>query len=278
MNEKTSLFNVDPDKCVTCDHCVKECPVRIVVRKAEAKVPTAHPILKDWCIDCGHCVAVCPHGALSLHNLTPEQCLPVQKTLLVTPESFEHFARARRSIRTFQEKPVAKALLGKLIDIARHAPTGSNRQLPRWIVIEKAEKVHELSGMVIDWMRYMLTAKPEMAELMGMQVMIQRWESGDDIICRKAPHMIIAHASKELGTPAADVHIALGTLELAAFSYGLGGCWGGYMDTAINVWPPLREALGLPDGNASFGVMMIGHPQFEYYRLPERHQAQVEWI
>jgi nitroreductase/NAD-dependent dihydropyrimidine dehydrogenase PreA subunit len=278
MDEKMSLINVDAEKCVACDHCVKECPVRIVVRKPEAKVPSAHPILKDWCIDCGHCVAVCPHAALSLHNLTPEECLPVQKELMVSPESFEYFVRARRSIRTFQKQPVEKELLARLIDVARHAPTGSNRQLPRWVVVESAEKVHELSGMVIDWMRYMLTAKPEMAELMGMQVMIQRWESGDDVICRNAPHMIIGHASKEIGTPAADVHIALGTLELAAFSHGLGGCWGGYMDTAINSWPPLREALAIPEGNSSFGVMMLGRPQYEYHRLPKRHPAQVEWF
>lgn len=273
-----SLFRVDPDKCVACDHCVQECPVRIVGRKPDAKVPTPHPLLKDWCIDCGHCVAVCPQSALSLHNLTPEQCPTVEESLLVSAESFEHFSRARRSIRAFQDKPVAREQLTRLIDIARYAPTGSNRQTPQWIVVQSPEKVKELSGMVIDWMRYMLTEKPEMAALMGMEAMIMRWEAGDDPICRKAPHLIIAHAPRNIGTPAADAHIALGYLELAAFSHGLGGCWAGYLDTAINSWPPLKEAFALPEENRSFGVMLLGHPKYKYYRLPTRNEPHVEWL
>jgi nitroreductase/NAD-dependent dihydropyrimidine dehydrogenase PreA subunit len=273
-----SLFTVDPEKCTACDHCVKECPVRIVGRMPGAKVPTAHPQLKDWCINCGHCVAVCPHGALALHNLSPQQCLPVQESLLVSPESFTHFARARRSIRTFKEQPVSRELLAELIDITRYAPTGSNRQTPQWIVVESAAKVQELSGMVIDWMRYLVKEQPELAQLMGVEVMIMRWEGGYDAVCRHAPHLIVAHAPKGLGTPAIDAHVALGTLELAAFSHGLGGCWAGYLDTAIKSWPPLKKALGLPEDHLSLGVMLVGYPQYKYYRLPERDGVRVSWI
>jgi nitroreductase/NAD-dependent dihydropyrimidine dehydrogenase PreA subunit len=273
-----SLFDVDPEKCIACDHCVDECPVGIIKRKAEDIVPSSNENLTDWCIDCGHCVAVCPQGALSLHNLSPQQCPEVQESLLVSAESFEHTVRARRSIRTFQEKPVDRELLGKLVDIARHAPTGSNRQTPQWIVVQNPEKVNELSGMVIDWMRYMVSEQPDTAALMGLEMMIKRWESGVDVICRHAPHLVIAHALKKVGTPAADAHVALGYLELAAFSYGLGGCWAGYLNTAINVWPPIKEMLALSEGHSCFGVMMIGHPQFRYHRLPKRNKAQISWI
>jgi nitroreductase/NAD-dependent dihydropyrimidine dehydrogenase PreA subunit len=273
-----SLINVDPEKCVACDHCVNECPVKIIERRPKHAVPMSRAAFKDWCIDCGHCVAVCPNCALSLHNLTPEQCLPVQEELLVDPESFEHFVRARRSIRTFKEQLVERESLVKLIDIARNAPTGSNRQTTRWIVVQSPEKVQEVSGQVIDWMRHMVTAKPDVATLMGMEIMIKRWDASIDVVCRNAPHLFIAHAPKYVGTPAADAHIALGILELAAFSFGLGGCWAGYVDSAINSWAPLKNSLGIPEGNMSFGVMMIGHPQYKYYRLPERHEAKVAWV
>jgi nitroreductase len=215
---------------------------------------------------------------LALHNLSPGQCLPVQKELLVASKNFEHFVRARRSIRTFQDRPVKHESLAKLIDIARHAPTGSNRQTPEWVVVQDPATVQEVSGQVIDWMRHMVTEKPDMATLMGMEIMIKRWGAGIDVICRNAPHLIVAHAPRYVGTPAADAHIALGTLELAAFSHGLGGCWAGYVDSAINAWTPLREMLGLPEGNMSFGVIMIGYPRYEYYRLPERHKASVRWV
>jgi nitroreductase/NAD-dependent dihydropyrimidine dehydrogenase PreA subunit len=273
-----SLFDVDPEKCIACDHCVEECPVGIIKRKAGGTVPSSTENLIDWCIDCGHCVAVCPQGALTLHNLSPEQCLPVEKSLLVQPANFEHTVRARRSIRTFKDEPVDRELLGKLIDIARNAPTGSNRQTPQWIVVQDTEKVNELSGMVIDWMRYMVNEQPDVASLMGMERMIKRWDSGVDVICRNAPHLIIAHALKSEGTPAVDAHVALGYLELAAFSHGLGGCWAGYLDTAIKVWPPIKKILPLPEGHWSFGVMMVGHPKYRYHRLPQRKEAQITWI
>jgi nitroreductase/NAD-dependent dihydropyrimidine dehydrogenase PreA subunit len=272
------LITVDPDRCTSCDHCVQECPVKIIERKEQSKIPSSRKVFKDWCINCGHCVAACPNGALALHNLDPEQCLSVQREILVAPEHFEHFVRSRRSIRTFKPESVAKDVLERLIDITRYTPTGSNRQTTQWLVVQDSAKVQELAGLVIDWMRNMLTEQTDKATLMGMSVMVKRWEAGLDVICRHAPNLIVAHADKHIGTPAADAHVALGTLELAAFSHGLGGCWCGYMDMAINAWPPLQELLGVPAGHRSFGVMLLGHPKFKYHRLPHRNEAQVRWV
>ncbi len=85
---------------------------------------------------CGHCVTVCPHGAFKHRELHPDNCLPVEKGQYVGPEQLEHFLRARRSIRTYKEKSVEREKLAKLIDIARFAPTGSNKQTPEWRVVE----------------------------------------------------------------------------------------------------------------------------------------------
>jgi nitroreductase len=52
--------------------------------------------------------------------------------------------------------------------------------------------------------------------------------------------------------------IALTYLELAAPAFGLGTCWGGFLNAAANAWSPVQKTLALPEGNTSYGVMMVG--------------------
>lgn len=273
-----SLFVVDPEKCKRDDICVYECPALIIERKSPDAVPTPTDMADENCINCGHCVAVCPHGAFVHQEVSPEQCPPVRKEWLVGPEQLEHFLRARRSIRTFREKQVERDKLAKLIDIARFAPTGGNVQTPEWLIVARPARVHELSGMVIDWMRDAIKNKPAMADEFDMEDLVGFWENGHDIICRGAPHLIIANGSEDKGTPTEDSIIALTYLELAAFSFGLGACWAGYLNFAINDWPPLKEVLAIPEGNTSFGGLMIGYPKYKYTRLPPRQDARITWI
>lgn len=274
-----SLFVVDPQKCTRCDLCILECPMRMIIERNGAEaVPTPTARADELCLHCGHCVAVCPHDALALRDMPPEQCPPLNKELMVAPEKLEHLMRARRSVRNFRNKTLAREQISRLIDIARYAPTGSNMQTSEWTVICGPDKVQEVSRLTIDWMRHFLVEQPHRAEELGMQVTIECWEAGEDVICWQAPYVIVAHAPRNLGTAPVDATIALTYLELAAFSQGLGACWAGYLDFAINAWRPLREALSIPEEHDSLGAIMIGHPKFGYHRLPLRNEARVAWI
>ena len=64
---------------------------------------------------------------------------------------------------------------------------------------------------------------------------------------------------------------------MAAPSFGLGTCWAGFFQFAATFWPPLKEALQLPEDHASFGAMMVGYPKYRYQRLPLRNDAQITW-
>jgi len=39
----------------------------------------------------------------------------------------------------------------------------------------------------------------------------------------------------------------------------------------------MQEELKLPEGNISFGAMMVGYPKFKYKRLPLRNEAKIIW-
>ncbi len=273
-----SLFTVDPEKCKRDGICVAECPALLLELKDDKEaVPVPIDEADEFCITCGHCVAVCPHGALSHRAMSPEQCPPVKKEWLLGKDHVEHFLRARRSIRTYKDKPVDKETLSKLIDIARYAPSGSNLQPVEWLVIHDGDEVQKLAGMVVDWMRYMIKEKPEVAEPMRMDRIVESWEDGVDRICRGAPHVIVTHAPKDLPPALSACTIALTYLDLAAPSFALGACWAGYFNYAATFWPPMIEALALPEGNISHGAMMVGYPKYKYHRLPLRNEAPITW-
>jgi len=271
-----SLFVVDHEKCKKDNICVDECPTRIIMED-ETGIPKPVKNAEEFCIRCGHCVAVCPFGALSHTAMIPDECPPVQKELLLSAEHVEHVLRSRRSIRTYKKEPVDRETITKLIDIARYAPSGHNTQPVRWHIIYDREEVQKLAGLVVDWMRFLLKEQNALAMSFHMDRVVKGWDAGMDPICRNAPHVIVTHAPKgDLAAPAAST-IALSYLDLAAPSFGLGACWAGYFNTAGSTWPPMQEALGLPEGHTCFGSMMLGSPKYAYYRLPLRNEPEITW-
>ncbi len=272
-----SLFEIDESKCKRDGICAAECPMRLLEIKDTSLPPTPIEEAEERCIRCGHCVAVCPHGAFSLSDMRPGDCPPVNKGQLPDIEQTEHFLRSRRSIRTYLDREVEREKLARLIDIARYAPTGTNSQQVKWLVINSREGVKDLAGKVIDLIKHMIREKHPMADSYRLPLFVKAWDEGTDRISRGAPSLVIVHAPAEYALARVDCAIALTFLDLAAPSLGLGTCWAGFFMLAVSQWPPVKQALALPEGNDCFGAMMIGYPKYTYRRLPLRKEPDIAW-
>ncbi len=272
-----SLFSIDEVKCKRDGICASECPIRLIEVKVGSSIPTPVADAEERCVKCGHCVAVCPHGAFSHAALKTADFPPVRKDMALTAEQAEHFLRSRRSIRTYRDKAIERDKLEKLISIARYAPTGTNSQQVKWLVVNSLEKVKDMAAMTVDLMRHMIANKNPLAERYRLANVVTRWESGIDIVSRDAPALVVAYAPKDYGLAQVDCTSALSYLDLAAPALGLGCCWAGFLMIGASYWPPVQQALSLPEGNATFGIMMIGHPKYQYYRLPPRNEANIKW-
>jgi nitroreductase/NAD-dependent dihydropyrimidine dehydrogenase PreA subunit len=268
-------FHVDEFKCARDGICVTECPARLIELRADSGLPSWVAGAEGLCVNCGHCLAACPKGAIALGTMPTERCPPVQKDLFFSPAQVEHQLCARRSVRNYQSKPVPREVLTQLIETARFAPSGGNRQPVEWLIVYDSDRVRELARHAVDWVRSILQTS-NLNPLFARTV--DFYDRGEDImITGNAPHLILAVAPKASGA-VFECNIALTYLALSAPAYGLGTCFGGVLRMALGNWSPMRRALGLAEGQECLGAMMIGYPKHEYRRIPTRNEAKVTWL
>ena len=88
VDESSSLFIYDPNKCVLCGKCVWVCQVKLGIgaigftrRGFKRMVSTFQdkPIAESGCDQCAECVKVCPVGSLTFKN----ENLPLSKNIRI---------------------------------------------------------------------------------------------------------------------------------------------------------------------------------------------------
>jgi nitroreductase/NAD-dependent dihydropyrimidine dehydrogenase PreA subunit len=268
---------VDQTKCRKDGLCVKECPLVIIHLQDKESFPEVIPGGEAVCLQCGHCVAVCPHGALSHRQVPLAECPAIDQKLRVTEEQAVQFLRSRRSVRFFEDRPVEKEIIQQLIETARYAPTAGNSQALEWIVVTREEKIRELAGLTVDWMRSILRHDPQPASAPYMPLIVAAWDAGIDVVLRKAPALIVASAPGADANGLVNVSLALSYLELAAVPLGLGTCWAGLLQGGLLASPGIQESLGLPQGHTHHYPMMLGYAKPKYFRLPQRRPPKITW-
>ena len=272
------LLTINQSKCKKDGVCVASCPMAIIKLQDGDGYPEIIPVGDQVCISCGHCVAVCPHGALNHARVPVEGCPAIRKELMIGEDQAVQFLRSRRSIRAYKDTPVEKEKIERLIEIGRYAPTGSNTQLVEWLVFNDKAKIKTLAGTAVDWMRHVLNENQQSAPLFPyLPLVVAAWDAGFDAVLRNAPVLVVAMAPEEVGNGMVDLSLALCYLELAAPTLGVGTCWAGILYRALLNWPPLREALGIPERYPHYYPMMLGYPKFKYQLLPERRSPKITW-
>lgn len=263
--------------CTRCGVCVDICPMRILELPGKELLPRFTGTGADRCIVCGHCEAVCPTGALRMDDprLDPAS-YPPQKTLLEA-EELDAYLRMRRSIRRFRPDPVPREAIEALLDVVRYAPSGSNRQGVKWLVIHDTTQVRQLTALAVDWFRSQQDGDTLLSRNFNIAGMIRSWQKGNDPICRNAPHLAIAYTDRRHPTVAVDAVIAATHLDILAPAHGVGTCWAGFFQMAAEAWEPLQRALALPEGHHAGYTLLLGYPAVSYRRPPRRNRLAVDW-
>jgi nitroreductase/NAD-dependent dihydropyrimidine dehydrogenase PreA subunit len=267
-----SLIKVDPKFCIKCGICVNVCPIRVLSMGDDYPVE----INPQACIACGHCVAACPREALD--NIKTPLCKQevIAKFPALDAETAEVFLRSRRSIRCYKDSKVPREKLVQLVNIARFAQTGSNRQGVSYIIIENKDILKTATRLVIEWMESY--GKKSAPSSFPLHVKTYK-ETGTDPILRDAPHLILGMTDKNIGRGRENTVLSFAYLELFAPSLELGTCWAGLLELAVFAdYQPLLKLFALPEGKKFTGAMMVGYPKYTYKRLVDRNPLDITWM
>lgn len=265
-------ITLDHSLCVRCGQCTLVCPNHIFQRESNSDYPTCIEEGEDICIRCYHCVAACPAAGLTIDGIEHKDCSEYDNNVFIRFDHVAHLVRSRRSIRRYSDKHVKGQVIEQLLDVVRWAPTAKNGLPVKWVIVNRAEKVRELAGLIMNWIK----------EQPNSERMVKEWDRGGDPIFRGAPCVIGAYTddTSALWSPI-DTAIAVETLDICAVAMRLGSCWAGIFVRAAQSShkPALNKWLGLNETETIHGGLMLGHIGEETYQcLPYRPEAPKIWI
>jgi nitroreductase/NAD-dependent dihydropyrimidine dehydrogenase PreA subunit len=272
------MINIDPELCNKDGICSKVCVFRIIREATKDRYPEEIPELADLCMACGHCVAACPTGALTHELLPVDDFESIADRSIPGPKEIELLLKSRRSKRNFQKRPVPRKVMDRLMDVARYAPSGRNRQDYRFLICDEREKLNRMTGMVVESLRITVETGQAGAAEKRLKQLISSWGNGIDLILHQAPAIILAYSSAETSISKVNCILAMCFIELMAHSLELGACYCGYFADAANSYSPLKKELGLPEDHSAAATLMIGYPQITYHSIPKRNKAQYRYL
>lgn len=155
----------------------------------------------------------------------------------------------RRSIRSFESRPVGKDLLEKIVEAGRRAPSGMNSQKWHFTVVTNPEVIREIGHYV---------------------------QENEISICYDAPVFIMV--SYEDGNPFApfDTSCALENMMLASHALGLGSVWINRINKNEEK-AYMMSPFGVPDNHRVYGCLAVGYPS-SGPREKELAEGTVTWI
>lgn len=262
-------FRVDESACIQCGECAKDCVMGII--SMDNGVPEIPAAKESQCIGCQHCMVVCPTGAVSVLGKKPEDSMDIAGNL-PTADEVEMLLKSRRSVRRYRQENVDRAVLERLMDVARNAPTGKNAMNLQFTVVDDMatmQSIREATYAGIDGL-VKGSGLPAGFEFFGTTAKL--WNTRKvDLLFRGAPHLLWVTAPADSAAPEADPMIALSYFEIMAAALGLGTVWCGFAKWVFTqVLPEMKGRLGVPENHTAGYAMMFGYPDVQYYRTVQR--------
>ena len=162
----------------------------------------------------------------------------------------------RRSIRNFQDRPVEREVVEKLITLATHAPSAMNSQPWAFVVITDKSKLEEYSTKAKELLLSTMELHPLMEKYRGI---LSRKSFN---IFYKAPVLVVIYAKPEGPAPEDDASLAAQNFMLAAHNEGLGTCWIGFSKDFLNS-DEFKTEIGIPSEYTAAAPLIVGYPATE---------------
>ena len=190
--------------------------------------------------------------------------------------------KARRSIRKFKADPIPEALVTQLIQAAQLAPSGSNIQPTRFIVIKSDAVRAQLSEATplpfVSQAPLVLACCIDLESLGGMSTRARELKEAGAFVDTPLDKMDLESYAKRkpMDPTVAEAYlrlnaaIALDHLTLRAVDLGLGTCW-----VMMFNQEKVKEILGLDENYNVVALLPIGYPDQNPKARPRIELSQI---
>jgi len=285
-----ATISVDRKACIRCGACVETCCIAEVFELTDEGSSAVRP---ERCWQCGQCVAVCPTDAIDHDGFPLEDCPIIGEDDVPTLDALTTAYRARRSCRTFEDKPVPREVVRDLVTLGRWAPTASNSQSLDWIAFDDRERIAELSDAVSEELRRFarLVGNPILRPFVSLaigreatrrarseRVSIERLlRRREDPIFYHAPVVLLGHSPAGNHFGRDDAIYAAYNMMLAASRFGLGICQIGLFQIAFEKSVRLRRKVTFPEGRVPQVALAVGYARHAFRRTLPRRSPNLSW-
>jgi len=181
--------------------------------------------------------------------------------------------KKRRSVRSYESKPIPKDVINTIIQAGNEAPSSMNSQPWRFVVVEDKETKNKL----------VRTALPNAKKILEMikevnpdkyEMIMKRYDELEDPVYYSAPAIVFVIGSGRYADHSCP--LACENMMLAAYSLGLGSCWVGFGAMVTND-EEIRNILELKEDEKIFGPILLGYPK-SCPEHPPKREPKVKWI
>jgi len=163
----------------------------------------------------------------------------------------------RRSIRDFKDEAVSDNLIQEILHETCMAPSASNQQPWRFIVIHDRALIKRLSDESKKNLVNLIVSNSDTVSSLRQYEKILR--NSDFNVFYNAPCLVIICGKNNYRHFVADCSLAAAYFMFAATARGLGTCWIG-LGEAIES-SELKKTIGLPDDYQIVAPMILGYPK-----------------
>ena len=176
----------------------------------------------------------------------------------------------RRSIRSYTEQPVEKAVLQKLLRLAVKAPTGSGMEPWGFVVLQDAQEINALSESIKRKVLEHLEECPQFAQY-------EAWLRNEHShIFNQAGTVVVIYGNAASPWHVYDCSLAAGNLRLAAAEEGIGCCWIGFAEALFNE-ASFKSAHHVPDDFRLVATLSMGYTKVPVPPCTRKEPVVFSW-
>jgi nitroreductase len=180
--------------------------------------------------------------------------------------------KSRSSVRSFQNKPVPKAILDEILEAGRLSPSGGNEQPWRFGIITDTVLISKIAEFSYgqDWIAVaplliVLCTHFVKDEMGGRHIQIQRFPDYANDVQEMECGLYQALNQEEHQTKIAGTQMVLAALE-----HGIGSCWVSRFEVKF-----LAGLLNLPESILPSEILVFGYPAAMPNPKPKKSPDQV---